>query len=54
MGRLFFAGEHCSTAPAWIEGAIESALWAVEDVERYRPAHRRASVTGWPNPAGAL
>ncbi len=54
VGRLFFAGEHCSTAPAWIEGAIESALWAVEDVERYRPAHRRASVTGWPNPAGAL
>ncbi|MCA6090846.1 FAD-dependent oxidoreductase [Streptomyces sp. SCA3-4] len=50
-GRLFFAGEHCSMAPAWIEGAIESALAAVEDVERYEPAHRRA---GRPDPAGAL
>ncbi|GHE15228.1 flavin monoamine oxidase family protein [Streptomyces alanosinicus] len=32
--RLFFAGEHCSTAPAWIEGAIESAVRAVDDLAR--------------------
>ncbi|MEU4209531.1 NAD(P)/FAD-dependent oxidoreductase [Streptomyces sp. NPDC026206] len=54
VNRLFFAGEHCSTAPAWIEGAIESALRAVEAVERYEPAHRPAAVSGRPNPAGAL
>ncbi|WP_285559743.1 flavin monoamine oxidase family protein [Actinoplanes regularis] len=29
QGRLFFAGEHCSSRPAWIDGAIESALDAV-------------------------
>jgi monoamine oxidase len=29
-GGLFFAGEHTSSAPAWIEGALESAQAAVE------------------------
>ena len=29
QNRLFFAGEHCSKNPAWIDGAIESALDAV-------------------------
>nr|AHE14525.1 EspO-like indole-3-pyruvic acid imine synthase [uncultured bacterium] len=29
-GALFFAGEHCSSRPAWIDGAIESALDAVD------------------------
>ncbi|HYQ68140.1 NAD(P)/FAD-dependent oxidoreductase [Actinophytocola sp.] len=38
QGRLFFAGEHCSSKPAWIEGAIESAIDAVHDIEWYRPA----------------
>ncbi|RKN45878.1 flavin monoamine oxidase family protein [Streptomyces hoynatensis] len=33
QGRLFFAGEHCSTTPAWINGAIESALGAVAAVD---------------------
>ncbi|WP_306318149.1 MULTISPECIES: NAD(P)/FAD-dependent oxidoreductase [unclassified Streptomyces] len=32
QGRLFFAGEHCSTTPAWINGAIESALAAVAGI----------------------
>jgi monoamine oxidase len=32
QGRLFFAGEHCSSAPAWIDGAIESALHAVAQI----------------------
>lgn len=46
--RLFFAGEHCSTAPAWIEGAIESAQQAVAELVAYeptcRPAPRREPV----------
>jgi monoamine oxidase len=31
--RLFFAGEHCSSTTAWIEGAIESALKAVHEIQ---------------------
>jgi monoamine oxidase len=31
---LFFAGEHCSSTPAWIDGAIESALVAVDQMAR--------------------
>lgn len=30
---LFFAGEHCSSKPAWIEGAIESAIDAAHEIE---------------------
>ncbi|MFI1971210.1 amine oxidase [Streptomyces cinnamoneus] len=54
VGRLFFAGEHCSKAPAWIEGAIESALEAVQAIERFEPGRRTTEATGRPNPAGAL
>ncbi|MFC5719337.1 flavin monoamine oxidase family protein [Streptomyces gamaensis] len=32
VGPLFFAGEHCAARPAWIEGAVESALAAVEAI----------------------
>jgi monoamine oxidase len=32
QGALFFAGEHCSSTPAWINGAIESARDAVNDL----------------------
>ncbi|MBV9011513.1 MAG: FAD-dependent oxidoreductase [Pseudonocardiales bacterium] len=35
--RLFFAGEHCSSTPAWIEGAIESAVNAVREIQLYKP-----------------
>ncbi|MEV8017354.1 NAD(P)/FAD-dependent oxidoreductase [Streptomyces sp. NPDC086554] len=35
QGRLFFAGEHCSSCPAWINGAIESALGAVKAMDAY-------------------
>lgn len=31
-GRLFFAGEHCSTDQAWIQGAMISSLQAVLDI----------------------
>jgi monoamine oxidase len=29
-GRVHFAGEHCSSWPAWVEGAVESGLHAAE------------------------
>ncbi|GAA1932642.1 FAD-dependent oxidoreductase [Kitasatospora viridis] len=38
QGRLFFAGEHCSSHPAWIEGAVESAQQAVREIHRYPAA----------------
>lgn len=31
-GRIYFAGEHASLAHSWIQGAIESALHAVEQI----------------------
>ncbi|MEU1778572.1 FAD-dependent oxidoreductase [Streptomyces abikoensis] len=52
--RLFFAGEHCSTSPAWIDGSIESALRAVEQVADFATDRRRTAVSGRANPAGAL
>ena len=38
QGRLLFAGEHCSSYPAWIEGAVESALDVVRHVGMPAPA----------------
>ena len=35
QGRLFFAGEHCSTSPAWINSGIESALSAVAQIDTF-------------------
>jgi monoamine oxidase len=35
-GRLFFAGEHLSFNPGWIQGAIISALDAAEELLSYR------------------
>jgi monoamine oxidase len=40
--RLFFAGEHCSSTPAWIDGSIESAVNAVRDIHSYQPRVRLA------------
>ncbi|MFN7932519.1 MAG: FAD-dependent oxidoreductase [Bryobacteraceae bacterium] len=31
-GRIFFAGEHASLTPTWIQGAIESGLRAVQQI----------------------
>jgi len=36
-GRLFFAGEHCSSTTAWIDGAIESAVDAVRRIVAFEP-----------------
>jgi len=32
--RIFFAGEHCSSHPAWMQGALESGLRAAETIRR--------------------
>jgi tryptophan oxidase StaO len=40
QNRLFFAGEHCSSMPAWIEGAIESAIDAVRSIKWHKPEAR--------------
>jgi monoamine oxidase len=37
-GRLFFAGEHCSSTTAWIDGAIESAFGAVRAIQEHEAA----------------
>lgn len=42
--RLFFAGEHCSSTPAWIEGAIESAVDAVREIQLHKPRTHLASA----------
>jgi monoamine oxidase len=35
QGRLFFAGEHCSISPAWVNAGIESALRAVAQIDTF-------------------
>ncbi len=37
QNRLFFAGEHCSRFPAWLQGSIESALEAIYDLAAHQP-----------------
>jgi monoamine oxidase len=53
-GRLFFAGDHCSSTPVWIEGAIESAVNAVRDIHHHTPRGRMASATGHRGMRGAI
>ncbi|MBD2195505.1 MULTISPECIES: flavin monoamine oxidase family protein [Calothrix] len=38
QNTLFFAGEHCSRYPAWLQGSIESALEAIYDIVSSKPA----------------
>ncbi len=38
--RLFFAGEHCSSTTAWIEGAIESAIDAAREIDAHTARSR--------------
>lgn len=40
QNNLFFAGEHCSKYPAWIQGSIESTLEAVYDIVSHKAAIR--------------
>jgi monoamine oxidase len=46
VGRLFFAGEHCSARPAWIDSAIASAHRAVAEI-RSRPDLLARDRQGW-------
>ncbi|MFJ7418997.1 flavin monoamine oxidase family protein [Streptomyces uncialis] len=46
QGALFFAGEHCSSTPAWIEGAIESGLTAAREIHGHVPLNRGATAPG--------
>jgi tryptophan oxidase StaO len=41
QNTLFFAGEHCSRLPAWLQGSIESALQAVYNIVAHKPAINR-------------
>ncbi|BAZ10762.1 amine oxidase [Calothrix sp. NIES-4071] len=36
QNTLFFAGEHCSKYPAWLQGSIESALQAIYDIVSHK------------------
>lgn len=36
-GQIYFAGEHVSIAPAWIQGALESSLREVARMVRWPP-----------------
>ncbi|MFI5618756.1 flavin monoamine oxidase family protein [Streptomyces sp. NPDC051567] len=46
---LFFAGEHCSSKPAWIEGAIESAIDVAHEIEWYEPRASRVFAATRPS-----
>jgi monoamine oxidase len=46
QGKLFFAGEHCSSTPGWINGAIESALAAVAEMDAAAPRMGPERVAG--------
>jgi monoamine oxidase len=35
-GRIFFAGEHVSSTPTWIQGAIESAIRTAVEVHQFK------------------
>ncbi|MBA8923262.1 monoamine oxidase [Kutzneria viridogrisea] len=41
--RLFFAGEHCSSTTAWLEGAIESAVNAVHEIQLHESRTKQLS-----------
>lgn len=43
-GRVFFAGEHLSIAPAWIQGALESSLREVAAMLRTSNTEREEEV----------
>ena len=48
QGNLHFAGDHTTQEPGWINGALASALRAVEEIvterPRHSPAHRLADA----------
>lgn len=44
QNRLFFAGEHCSRYPAWVQGAIESAIAAVYQIVSHKTSMESNTV----------
>ncbi|MEM6753586.1 MAG: NAD(P)/FAD-dependent oxidoreductase [Cyanobacteria bacterium P01_C01_bin.38] len=40
QNNLFFAGEHCSKYPAWLQGSIESTLEAIYDIVSHQASTR--------------
>ena len=46
QNTLFFAGEHCSKYPAWLQGSIESALEALYDIVSNKPTQK--ATTNYP------
>lgn len=44
QNTLFFAGEHCSRFPAWLQGSIESAVEAVYDIVKHKPALQSTAI----------
>ncbi|MFD9961910.1 flavin monoamine oxidase family protein [Amycolatopsis sp. NPDC058986] len=54
QGTLFFAGEHCSSHPAWVEGAIESGLAAAQEIHASAPVTYPVESRGYRRiPGGA-
>ena len=45
QNNLFFAGEHCSKYPAWLQGSIESALEAVYDIVSDKTRNNTSTIT---------
>jgi len=45
QNTLFFAGEHCSKYPAWLQGSIESALEAIYDIVSHKDASSIPATT---------
>lgn len=43
-GRLYFAGEHTSSFPGWIEGAAESGIRAAYDVNQRASSESSSSI----------
>jgi monoamine oxidase len=46
QNTLFFAGEHCSKYPAWLQGSIESALEAIYDIVSHKPTLVQMNYSG--------
>ncbi len=53
-GRIFFAGEHASNFPGWMQGALESGLRAARQVHEADLAERQRKQRDWRVRAEAL
>jgi monoamine oxidase len=44
-GRIYFAGEHLSGHPSWMQGALESGLRVVREISGSRPAMAQTIIS---------